>query len=100
MMRPVMKGSGTSTSSENSTIINDLFRVFPNPTTGSITLLPADDAPDDFVIDVISASGARVVSFDHTEHPDLSRLAAGTYVLLVKTREGVPLSLLRIVKIN
>lgn len=100
MMRPVMKGSGTSTSSENGTIINDLFRVFPNPTTGSITLLPADDAPDDFVIDVISAGGARVVSFDHTEHPDLSRLAAGTYFLLVKTREGLPLSLLRIVKIN
>jgi len=100
MMRPVMKGSGTSTSSENGTLINDLFSVFPNPTRGSITLLPADDAPDDFVIDIISASGARVASFNRTEHPDLSRLAAGTYFLLVKTSEGLPLSLLRIVKIN
>ena len=100
MMRPVMKGSGTTTSSENGTIINDMFRVFPNPTAGVLTLLPADDAPDDFVIDVISSGGARVASIDHTMHPDLSHLAAGTYFLMIKTREGVPLSLLRIVKIN
>lgn len=100
MMRPVMKGSGTSTSADNGTIINDLFRIFPNPSSGNITLLPADNAPDDFIIDVIAASGARVMSLDRTEHPDLSRLAAGTYFLLVKTREGRPLSLLRIIKVN
>jgi hypothetical protein len=100
MMRPVMKGSGTSTSSDNGTIINDLFKVFPNPTTGEITLSAADDAPDDFIIDVIATTGARVTSFDRTEHPDLSRLAAGIYFLLVKSREGIPLSLLRIIKLN
>ena len=100
MMRPVMKGSGTSTSADNGTLINDMFRVFPNPTSGEITLLPANDAPDDFIIDVIAASGARVMSLDRTEHPDLSRLAAGTYFLLVKTREGRPITLLRIIKVN
>jgi hypothetical protein len=100
MMRPVMTGSGTSTSSDNGTLINDLFKVFPNPTSGEMTLLPADNAPDDFIIDVIAASGARVMSLDRTEHPDLSRLAAGTYLLLVKTREGRPITLLRIIKVN
>lgn len=100
MMRPVMKGSGSSTSSDDGTIVNDLFKVFPNPTSGEITLSPSDSAPDDFIIDVIASTGARVISFNRTGHLDLSHLAAGTYFLLVKTPGGVPLSLLRIIKVN
>lgn len=100
MMRPVMKGSGSTTSSGDGTLINDLFSLFPNPTQGYVTLIPSDGAPDDFIIDVISSSGVRVMSLGKTERPDLSRLAAGNYMLLVKTRDGKPLSLLRVIKVN
>lgn len=95
-----MKGSGSTTSSGDGTLINDLFSLFPNPTQGYVTLIPSDSAPDDFIIDVISSSGVRVMSLGKTERPDLSRLAAGNYMLLVKTRDGKPLSLLRVIKVN
>ncbi len=97
MMRPVMKGSGSSTSSDAGTLMNSLFRLFPNPSQGEMTLVPSDGAPDDFVIDVISSSGAVVMSLDRTQHPDLGRLSSGNYMLLIRTREGRPVSLLRII---
>ena len=100
MMRPVMKGSGLPNSSDNGTLINNLFTIYPNPTDGRLTLVPAEGAPDDFRIDVISSSGAIVMSLGKTDSPDLSRLAAGNYMLLVKTADGRPLSLLRVVKVN
>jgi len=100
MMRPVMKGSGTQTSSDNGSLINDLYSLYPNPTDGYVTIIPSDDAPDDFVIDVISVTGALVMTLDRTENPDLSGLASGSYILLVKSTDGRPLSLLRVIKIN
>ena len=100
MMRPVMKGEGSQTSSDNGTLVNSMFSLYPNPTDGLVTLIPSDEAPDDFLIDVISASGARVMSIGKTDRPDLSSLAAGSYMLLVKTRDGRPLSLLRVIKVN
>jgi hypothetical protein len=100
MIRPVMKGEGSSTSSDHGTLINDLFTLYPNPTRGEVTLVPSDRAPDDFAVDVISSSGARVLTLDNSGRYDLSRLAAGTYFLLVRSREGLPLSLLRIVKLR
>jgi len=100
MMRPVMKGSGSPTSAEDGTLVNDLFTLFPNPTDGYITLIPSDRAPDEYIIDVISSTGARVMSLGKTERADLGHLAAGSYFLLVKSREGKPLSLLRFIKIN
>lgn len=100
MMRPVMKGEGSQTSSDNGTLVNSMFSLYPNPTDGLVTLIPSDEAPDDFLIDVISASGARVMSIRKTDRPDLSSLAAGSYMLLVKTRDGRPLSLLRVIKVN
>jgi hypothetical protein len=100
MIRPVMKGSGSSTSSENGTLVNNLFTIFPNPTRGQTTLTTSDSAPNDFVIDVISYAGVRVMSLDRTDHPDFSSLAAGTYIIIIKTRQGMPLSLLRLIKVN
>jgi hypothetical protein len=100
MMRPVMKGSGTQTSADNGTLINDLFSLYPNPTHGYVTIVPSEDAPDEYVIDVISVTGSLVMTFDRTENTDLSRLAAGSYMLLVKTSDGRPLSLLRVIKVN
>ncbi len=100
MMRPVMKGSGSPTSSDNGTLINDLFKAFPNPSSGEVTLVASDRAPADFTIDVITSSGSLVMSLDRTDRPDLSRLAAGNYMLLIKTRDGRPISLLRIILIK
>ena len=100
MMRPVMRGAGSATSSDAGTLINDLFTIFPNPTSGEVTLLPSEKAPDNFVVEVISSSGARVLTLDNSGRYDLRRLAAGTYILLVKSREGLPISLLRIVKLR
>jgi len=100
MIRPVMKGSGSPTSSGNGTLLNNMFSLYPNPTGGLVTLIPSDEAPDDFIIDVISSSGDRVLSIGKTDRPDLSTLAAGTYILVIRTRDGRPLSLLRVIKVN
>jgi hypothetical protein len=100
MIRPVMKGSGSPVSSENGTLINGLYRLWPNPTSGQLTIVPAEGAPDDYLIDVISSAGALVMTIDRAEYTDLSHLADGSYLLLVRTVDGRPLSLLRVVKVN
>ena len=100
MIRPVMKGTGSPTSSEGGTLTNNLFRLFPNPSTGEVTLVPSDEAPEDFIIDVISSTGARVMSLGRTDRPALGNLSPGNYMLLIKTREGMPVSLLRIIIIK
>lgn len=100
MMRPVMKGSGTPTSSDGGTLINNLFRLFPNPSSGVVTLVPSDGAPDDFIIDIVSSTGALVLSLDRTERPDLGSLAPGNYMLLIRTRDRRPVSLLRVIIIK
>lgn len=97
MIRPVMKGTGSPTSSDGGSLANNLFRIFPNPSTGEVTLVPSDGAPEDFIIDVISPTGARVMSLGRTDRTDLGRLSPGNYMLLIKTREGMPVSLLRII---
>ncbi|MCJ7819606.1 MAG: T9SS type A sorting domain-containing protein [Bacteroidales bacterium] len=99
MMRAVMKGSGTSTSSEGGTILNTLYKLYPNPVSGEVTLRVSDEAPQDFIIDIYNLGGARVISLPRTEHPDLGRLPAGTYMMLIKTRNGTPVTLLRFIKI-
>ena len=100
MIRPVMKGSGTSTSSEGNPLVNDMFTLFPNPTRGESALIASDSAPDDFIIDVISSTGKKVLSLPRSDNPDFSSLAAGSYIIIIRTREGRALSLLRIVKVN
>jgi hypothetical protein len=100
MLRPVMKGEGSSTSSDEGTLLNDLFMIYPNPSRGQVTLIASELAPADFVIDVISLTGARVMSLARTDHPDFSTLPSGTYMIIIKTREGRPLSLMRFIKIN
>jgi hypothetical protein len=100
MLRPVMVGSGSATSSDDGTLLNDLFMIYPNPSRGQVTLIASDRAPEDFIIDVISVTGARVMSLARTDHPDFSSLPSGTYMIIIKTREGKPLSLLRLIKIN
>ena len=100
MMRPVMRGTGSATSSDDGTLLNDLFMIYPNPSRGQVTLIASDQAPEDFIIDVISVTGARVMSLARTDHPDFSSLPSGTYMIIIKTREGKPVSLMRFIKIN
>jgi hypothetical protein len=100
MIRPVMKGEGSSSSADNGSLFNNLYRIFPNPTTGQVTLQVSDNAPDDFVIDVIDYSGKKIMTLDHTHQPDFNILAAGNYLLVIRARDGKPLSLLRLIKIN
>lgn len=100
MMRPVMKGSGSPTSSDNGTLINDLFTLYPNPTDGFVTIVPSEDAPADFTVDVISMSGSIIMSAPGTDRTDLSRLAPGSYLIILRDRSGRPLSLLRVLKVN
>ena len=100
MMRALMKGDGTGTSSENGSLINDLFRLYPNPTGGEVTLEAAENAPSDFTIEIYNMTGTRVLSMPRTDHPDVSLLPAGTYMLIINTRDGLPVTLLRLIKIN
>jgi len=40
------------------------------------------------------------MTLSRSERHDLSPLAAGSYMLLVKTADGRPLSILRVIKVN
>ncbi|HUW92996.1 MAG TPA: T9SS type A sorting domain-containing protein [Bacteroidales bacterium] len=100
MMRAVMKGAGTGTSSEEGTLLNNFYRLYPNPAAGEVTLTVSDDAPRDFTIDIYDLRGARVISLPRTEHPDISRLPAGSYMMIIRNRTGIPLTLLRFIKTN
>lgn len=101
IIRPVMKGDGSSSSSSDSqSLFNDLYRVFPNPTTGQVTLQAADNTPDDFIIDVMTYTGSKVMTLGRTDRPDFSILTAGNYLLVIRSKTGKPLSLLRLIKIN
>jgi hypothetical protein len=100
MLRPVMKGEGSSTSSDEGSLVNDLFRIYPNPSRGQVTLVASDRAPDDFIIEVLSATGASVRSLDRTDRPDFSSLSPGTYIIIIKTREGKPLSIMRLIRVK
>ncbi len=55
--------------------------IYPNPSRGQVTLRASDRAPEDFVIDVVSLTGARVMSLARTDHPDFSSLPSGTYMI-------------------
>jgi hypothetical protein len=100
MLRPVMRGTGSATSSDEGTLLNDIFVIYPNPSRGQVTLRASDRAPVDFVIEVVSLTGARVMSLARTDHPDFSSLPSGTYMIIIRTQEGKPLSLIRFIKIN
>jgi hypothetical protein len=100
MMRPIMKGGGSSTSAGNGTLINDLYTLYPNPTDALVTIVAAEGAPDDYLVDVISTTGVVMMTLGRSERYDLSPLAAGSYMLLVKTTGGRPLSILRVIKVN
>lgn len=100
MVRPVMKGAGSSSSSDSGDLFNNLYRVFPNPTSGQVTLQVSDNAPDDFIIDVLTLSGSKVMTLGRTDRPDFSSLAAGNYLLVIRSREGKALTLLRLIKTN
>jgi len=100
MLRPVMRGEGSTTSSDEGSLLNDLFMIYPQSVTRTGYPACFGTGTADFVIDVISLSGAWVMSLARTDHPDFSSLPSGTYLIIIKTPEGKPLSLIRFIKIN
>jgi hypothetical protein len=59
--------------------------VFPNPTTGSVSI--SGNALDGrtFTVSVFNSLGARVISVNDDRSPDLSSLEAGLYYLVIRT---------------
>ncbi len=100
MMRAVMSCNGSTTSTGYETLFNDLFRLYPNPTSGEMTLEASDLAPDDYRISIYNLTGTCILSLPRTENPDVSQLPAGYYIMAIKTVKGVPLSLIRFIKTN
>lgn len=100
MMRAVMKGSGTGTSSGENPLFNSLYSLYPNPSAGDVTLAISDDAPQEFTIDIYDLPGTRVLSLPRTEHPEIGRLPAGSYIMIIRNISGTPLTLLRFIKTN
>jgi hypothetical protein len=98
MMRAVMKGSGTGTSSGENPLFNSLYSLYPNPSAGDITLVVSDDAPHDFTIDIYDMAGTRVLSLPRSEHPDIAGLPAGSYIMIIRDMAATPLTLLRFIK--
>lgn len=97
MIRAVMKGSGTGTSSGENPLFNSLYRLYPNPAAGEVTLEVSDDAPQDFTVDIYDLRGARVLSLPRTVHPDIRSLPAGSYIMIIRNNAGAPLTLLRFI---
>jgi len=100
MIRPVMTGGGSGTGINDNPLFNDLFIIYPNPSSGELSIKPSGAAPEDFVTDIFNLQGALVRSLPRSDNHDVSDLPSGIYMVLVKTKTGKPLTLLRMVKIN
>ena len=61
------------------------FKVYPNPSSG---IVQVSDIQDVKSIEIISFSGVRLLH-SNTEIIDLSELASGRYIIVVRTKSGI-----------
>lgn len=66
------------------------FTVFPNPTSGSITIDLSNYSSADFIIQVYNSLGKLVLNEKNTTTLDLSNISNGMYTLLLQ-RENQPI---------
>ena len=58
--------------------------IFPNPTTGWLTI----DNEDVMRVEVMDGTGRSVLTVEHSNHIDLSKLPDGIYILQITTPQG------------
>jgi hypothetical protein len=67
--------------------------VYPNPTSGMVTLSVAAAA----MVDVFNITGQKVATFTGSRTLDLSGMDAGIYILEVKDMQHNPMGISRVV---
>ena len=81
---------------------NSLVRIYPNPFSNDITVEFNKIFEDEIGISIITLNGQKVLENTYYTHKftiaDLNKLTKGTYILIVKSKEGVISQ--KIIKIN
>ncbi|MFW5721152.1 MAG: T9SS type A sorting domain-containing protein, partial [Bacteroidota bacterium] len=81
---------------------NSLARIYPNPFTNDITVEFNKIFEDEIGISIYTLNGQKVLEKKYYTHKfiisDLNKLTKGTYILKVKSKEGVISQ--KIIKIN
>ena len=77
----------------NETASNTFIEVYPNPTSGMVTLSVAAAA----MVDVFNITGQKVATFTGSRTLDLSGMDAGIYILEVKDMQHNPMGISRVV---
>ena len=101
LMRAVMSGKGTGTSSDDDTPVSNMqFKLFPNPSSSSITLSGPDNDDQAYKIAIYSLNGSLVMLSEKISDVDISRLSPGNYILVVKSSENRSLAIFKLIKSN
>lgn len=68
--------------------LNASIEVFPNPTTGIVTINDQDLLGNHFTISVIDMFGRLLMNYSNVKQIDLSSLSAGMYALQISSTKG------------
>ncbi len=96
-IRPILDVRGVTRGVGIEDIVSDVnsFEVYPNPTTGQVTLDVNLNRATDVSVKIFDLQGRKVyVNFGHmvskfSETADLSQMAKGVYIVQVATRNGM-----------
>ncbi len=99
LLRPVMTGEGSGSGIEDEEDdLSSQFSLFPNPAQRSFSVTgPGTDA-EKYRLAVYNLAGAVVLTSDSTSDVDISHLAGGTYLVVVKSSLNKPVAVLKLIK--
>ncbi len=101
LMRAVMSGDGTGTSSDDHTpAATTLFKLFPNPASESITVICPDNNDQAYKLAIYSLNGSLVMMSETTSDINISHLSPGSYIVVVKSPGNKSLAFLKLIKSN
>lgn len=66
----------------------DLFTIYPNPTTGKLTLTPLDEN-NEWSVEMYDFKGQRVLKRNNAKQMDISTMAQGVYLLVIRQNNEV-----------
>ena len=99
LMRAVMKGPGTTTSSDDGNLtLPDGFSLYPNPARDNINISVPDGNPDEYSLVIYNLAGSAVLYSRQLSNTDITTLAAGFYFAVVKTSAGKTAAIIKFIK--
>jgi hypothetical protein len=101
LLRAIMSGKGTGTSTDdNISSPSTEFTLYPNPSSGQITVSYPGNNEDNYRLSICNLSGSVVMQSDRITNVDISLLAPGCYFVVVKSASNKSLCVIKLIKTN